>query len=254
MAGPSGSTNYTANRDEIITRALRIVGAIGQGETPSTETIAEANITLNHLVKEWQADGMQLWKISEIAVTYTATNASYTIGTGLTINTTAPNKIFQAWNRNTTSKLDQPIILLTRQEYEMLGNKTSPGTPNQLFYQTPGSPTGGTPAIGGTLIYYPVPDTNAASTLTGYVTGILPLDDFLASTDLPDFPSYYYNALTWGLADQIGYEYGLPFQLLSMINKKADAHLEKALEFGAEEGSLYLQPDWQGWASQHNYG
>lgn len=254
MAGPSGTTNYAATRDEIIARALRIVGAIGQGETPATTAVTEANIALNHLVKEWQADGMQLWKISEINIPYTLNTSTYTIGVGFTVNNTAPNKILQAWNRNTASNLDQPIILLTRQEYEMLGNKTSGGTPNQLFYVTPGSPSGSGPQISGTLTFYPVPDANCVATVSAYIAGLMPLDDFDASTDLPDFPSYYYNALSWGLADQLSYEYGLPFQLQSLINKKADAHLEKALEFGAEEGSLYLQPDWQGWFSQHNYG
>jgi len=240
----SASTNYSVTRDDVIKRALRIIGAIGQGETPDDAAITEAARALNDLVKEWQSDGMQLWKyILSSAITYTASTKSYNIGTGSTVNQVAPLKIMQAFNRNISTSKDQPIILITMQEYQMLGNKSSAGTPNQIYYKPPGPPS--TEMI-GTITVYPVPDANAASTLNLYVLGMYPLEDFDAAGDLPDFPSFYYNALTWGLADQLSYEYGVPFAQQSMISKKADAHLEKALGFDREEGSLYLQPDWQG--------
>lgn len=245
MSTISGSYNYSATRDDIIKRALRIIGAIGQGETPTSTQFTECSQALNDLVKEWQGDGMQMWRyLLSSAITYVANQKAYTIGVSATgSNQTAPLKILQAFNRNTTTNADQPILLLTQQEYRMLGNKTSTGTPNQLYYLPPGPPQ---TEMVGTITVYPVPDTNAAANIQLYVVGMLPLSDFDASADLADFPSFYYNALCWGLADQLSYEYGVPFAQQSMITKKASDHLSKALGYDKEEGSLYLQPDWQG--------
>lgn len=59
----SGSTNFSINRDDIIKRALRLIGVLPQGESPSTDQVTEASLALNGLVKAWQADGMPLWAI-----------------------------------------------------------------------------------------------------------------------------------------------------------------------------------------------
>ena len=68
--------------------------------------------------------------------------------------------------------------------------------------------------------------------------------DFDASTDNPDIPSYMFNALTWALADQLSYEYGLGLGERSMISKKAQMHKAMALSFDQEEGSLYIRPEY----------
>ena len=60
----SGSTNYATNRDALITGALRVIGAVAQGETPTATQINEGAEALNFVVKAWHADGMPLWAIS----------------------------------------------------------------------------------------------------------------------------------------------------------------------------------------------
>ena len=74
------------------------------------------------------------------------------------------------------------------------------------------------------------------------MSGQIPFEDFSLSTDIPDFPSYWFNALKWGLADQLAYEYGVGLAERSMITKKALYHKTQALSFGGEEGSLKIQP------------
>lgn len=244
MATVSGTTNWFRTRDDIIKRALRIIGAIGQGETPNSTAIDEASQALNDLVKEWQTDGMQMWKYSlSDAITYTSGTNAYSIGTGSTVNQVAPLKIVQAFNRNTTTNRDQPLILVTQQEYQLLGDKASQGTPNQLWYKPPGPPS---TEMTGTITVYTTPDTDAATNLQLYVVGEYPIDNFDATGDLADFPSFYYNALTWGLADQLAYEYGVTLAERSMITKKAQDHHDAVLGWDREEGSVYIQPDWQG--------
>lgn len=240
----SSSYNYTKNRDQIITRALRIVGAIGQGETPTATAISEAAEVLNDLVKEWEADGMQLWCVKQYSATTVGSTASYTIGIGATINEVAPTKILQAWNRTNTN-LDTPILLITRHEYNMLGSKTTEGAPTQLWYNPPGEISGTENT--GTITLYVTPSAAYAAANTLMFTGVRPLQDFDASTDVMDFPQYWANAVVWGLADQLSYEYGVGLSERAMISKKAEQHKEKALSYGTEEGHLLIQPSphWQ---------
>lgn len=234
MPNTSGLVNYSTSRDTIITRALRIIGAIGQGETPSSTAVTEAAEALNDLVKEWQTDGMPLWALSVFTVTYTESVSNYTVSNG-------PLKITQAWNRNSSSNTDSPVIIITRQEYQILGQKFSEGTPSQLWYDPPGNYS-----RTGTVQVYPAPDSNAQTYSKLMFSGQKPFEYFNAAADVPDFPSYWYNAVKWGLAEQLAYEYGVPMAGRAQLSKKAEAHKEKALSFGTEEGSfkVHPQPSW----------
>lgn len=59
------SPDFTYNRDQIIRRSLRLVGAVQSGETPGAQENQDAIDALNALVSEWQATGLHLWKESE---------------------------------------------------------------------------------------------------------------------------------------------------------------------------------------------
>ena len=59
----SGSSDYSVNRDEVISHAYRIIGALRAGGTPSAQDVTDANVALNIMLKAWQAYGLQLWVI-----------------------------------------------------------------------------------------------------------------------------------------------------------------------------------------------
>lgn len=247
MPAPSYSFNLTTNRDGIITRALRIIGAIGQGETPNATAITEAAEALNDLVKEWEADGMAVWALRTYGpMTFVASTNTYTVGvgaTGLADTRGAPLKVYQAWIRDTQNSpnTDSPANLITREAYNLMGSKSSTGTPSLVWYNPPGE-LNSSSENAGTITVYPTPDANAVAYLKLYFTGIRAFSDFDSSTDVPDFPQYWFNAVKWGLADQLAYEYGVGLSERAMINKKAMWHKEQALSFGTEEGSLFLTP------------
>ena len=83
----SNSTDFSSSRDTIIKAALRKVGALQQGQTPSTNDLNDAAEALNVLVKAWMADGMPLWKIATYNFNLTAATNKYTIGLSQTLNT-----------------------------------------------------------------------------------------------------------------------------------------------------------------------
>jgi hypothetical protein len=240
----SNSFNITTSRDQIINRALRIVGAIGQGETGTSVAITEAAESLNDMVKSWESDGMQLWCIREYLLTPTHSIASYLVGQGLTINAPAPTKILQAWSRVTASNLDTPILLITRHEYNMLGNKTQEGNPSQIWYDPPGNMNG--TELSGTVTLYVTPELAYANTAKILFTGVRPIADFDASADVMDFPPYWGNAVKWGLAAELCYEYGVGLAERSQIERRAEKEKNLALSYGTEEGHLLIQPV-RGW-------
>jgi hypothetical protein len=245
----SGSSNYNTTRDSIISRALRIIGAIAQGETPTTTAINEAAQTLNEIFKEWQSDGMQLWRTESLPLTGTIT-----VGATITINVTppvanvnyyAPMKVLTAWYRN-ADDVDIPINLITKDEYDRLSPKFVQGIPNQMYYQPPGSFESGDSAQ-GVLHCFPALSAEFIADNTIWITAVFPLQDFDADDNEPDIPSYLINALVWALADQLCYEYGTGLAERSMIQKKAQMHKAVALAYDQEEGSLMIRPDYKTW-------
>lgn len=242
----SGVVTYNATRDQIITRALRIVNDIGEGETPDSTKLAENAIALNHLIKAMQADGMPLWETREFSITYVAGQRQYTIGLGGTYDLTQipPLKAYQVWNRKDaglSTQIDIPMLLVTRFDYNILSAKMNGTTPNQVFFDPPGA-IGSSTQPYATVTVYPAPDATAVSNYTLVLVGQKMAEDFTAGTDTLDFPSYWINALVWGLANQIAAPTGTSLQERAYIKQMAKEEKDLALSFGTEEGSLRFQP------------
>lgn len=225
----SNSTDFSVTRDDIIKRALRLLGVLAQGETPTTDQVTEAAFALNLLVKAFEADGMPLWAIKQRAVTLVAGQSAYTL------SSPKPLKVLQAWNRNTSSNIDIPMRILTRQEYNILGNKTTQGNPIQAFYNPNRDD--------GTLTLFPTPSSTDAAQQQVYIVYQAPFEDFDASTDNPDFPQEWYDAVCYALATRLAPEYGLNPTDRKMLFEEARLIKQDALNFGLEEGSLYFQRD-----------
>jgi hypothetical protein len=243
----SNSYNYVTTRDDIIKRALRIIGALGTGETPDSAAVTEAAQALNDIYKEWQADGHLLWRRGATLLTAVVSDGDYTVGDGGNLDVESPYKLLDVYRRTGTGAtvLDVPMIQYTRQEWDAIPNKAQTGTPIAWFFQ-PAAPS--VAAETGTLYVWPIPDSNFVTTNTGKfnVTYTSTPADFDAASDNPDVPKYMINALVWSLADQLSYEYGVPIQDRAQITKKAQTHKAVAFSFDQEEGSLRFQPspDW----------
>ena len=102
----SSSYNFTISRDEIIKGALRILGVIGEGDTPTTDQYTTGAEALNILVKAWIAEGLPIWLVKEFWIELAQGKSSYTIGgvstSGKATTTAASNyplKVYQGWFR-----------------------------------------------------------------------------------------------------------------------------------------------------------
>lgn len=234
----SGITTFQLARDDIINSALRKAGAVSEGQPATAQAITDATMALNSMLKTFQVKGMPLWAIKEIVFPLTATQ-QYNIGIGATINTPAPLKIIQATLldiSNPTAQNILPMNIYTHYDFNLLTTQASSGYPIHLMYE-PYWPT-------GTINIWPTPDAYSITNRNIRIVYQRPFEDFVASTDTPDFPSYWSEALIYGLAWRLAPEYGVPLQAWELMSKEAEYFLNEALSFGTEEGSLSIQPNW----------
>jgi len=151
-----------------------------------------------------------------------------------TYTTTAgrPTKILYAFRRD-TSNIDVEVRLIGEKEYMSQSNKGSAGPPVEMWYQ----PTLTT----GTLSVWPV---DGGSTVDKIVMSCqFHADDFDAAGDNPEFPIEWGNALVWGLAAEMGSEYGVTPKEMSYLEAKAEFKLNNALDFDTENASVQFALD-----------
>lgn len=234
--------------ETVIEAALRAIAVIDPETTlqPNTTEMANALEALNFLVTSWQAHGMQVWCHKTVSYVLTAAN-SYTIGpSGATITAARPLRIVQAWLRDTsTNPVDTPLNIVSRDEFNLLSVKTTPGIPNQLFYDPEfdrDASNGGANAKGKIWIW-PQPDATVVTNYDLYMVCVRPIQDFTAKTDYLDFPQEWFNAVKWNLAHQIAFEYGVPVEILDRLEKRAETELSLALSFDNDPAPVFFQPE-----------
>lgn len=142
-------------------------------------------------------------------------------------------RINNAW-RQTDDLVDIPVKILSRQEFVDLSTKTSSGPITQIF------PDARRDSM--VIFVWQVPDDDYTDEVL-YLRATHILDDFDAASDNPDFPQEWYLALTWGLAELIGPQYGMTGQELREIQMIAAREKARVEQWDSEYQSIYLMPD-----------
>lgn len=234
----SGSTTWEMTRDQIIAAAMRKGGALAKGQTPDAQDLSDYTLALNALVAEYQTLGMPLWAREQYSITLITNQKDYVLGVGQTLNTPFPLKIHQGILQNSTSTSRIDVNLISIYDFNLLpqgGTQLSYGQPVNMCYR---------PDINvGTISVWPIPDATTASEYKLEITYQRPFEDFVSAANTPDFPKEWHNALIYGLAALIADELTLPLPDKQYLVQMAEKHLERALSFGVEEASFYVQPD-----------
>lgn len=233
----SGVTILTLSRDDIINSALRKLGVISEGQTASASQITTASVALNAMVAEYRALGMALWKRVDYNLTLISGQNTYVFGVGQAVNTPYPLHVYQARFESPPYDTQIDVNILSFPDFNLLPNGSMGITVN-LNYQ-PGNNL-------GTFRIWPTPDASVPALSRLVLTYQVPFDVFVNATDTPDFPQEWGNALIYGLAILLSDEFNLPTQRQTWLEKQSDKHLAMALSNGVEDGSFYLQPDYQG--------
>lgn len=192
----SGVVTFSPVRDVVIKSALRLVGAYAPPALPRSDQITDANIALNMMLKSWQVQGA-LWVKEFVTVPMVASTAVYSLPDG--VNTTyRPSRVFNASRRNSTGS-DVQLEQLSREDYQLISNKTSLGAPNSYYFD---------PQLSTAKLYvWPVP-VNATESLILDVDR--PLQAMVDVADTYDFPDEWLEIIKYGLAVRVAPEYAVP--------------------------------------------
>ena len=244
------SSTYTVSRDQIITLALRKLGVLEIGEVPDVDTIDNAAMSLNLLIKQLSTEGLKLWKNSELIVPLINGQTSYILGGSTsalmydtqdptTAITDRPLKVIQGFYRNlqATPYIDTPVLTVSKQEYNMLGSKFSTGVANTIFYDVK--------SLNGILYIYLTPDAYTSTNLEMHIVAQLPLNDLSTALGVPDFPNEWMNCLVWNLADQLSMEYGVPMNARAEIAQRAGGYKAALTDWDVEAASTSFAPDFR---------
>lgn len=165
-----------------------------------------------------------------------------------------PLRVKDAYIRYYPYGNDRICNLISQEEYNRFGLKSSLGSPVNFYFDPQNSQTsvaGVTPGM-GVLYLYPTPND---STQVLFIEYQRPFEDLDAATDVPDIPDYWIEAAIYGLAVRLAPEYGLDSTERKQLIAEAEQYLETTLSFDQADGSVFLQPDqWHGWPTWYSNG
>lgn len=139
-----------ATGQTLVNRAMRLLGLINSGESPTSTESDDALIAINAMLDSWRNDRLMTYALQDESLTLVAADFSYTIGSGGQLNTTRPVSIESCYCR--ANSLDYPVRVIQFDEWNSIVDKTATSDIPEVVYYEPTMAT-------GTLLVWPVPTT-----------------------------------------------------------------------------------------------
>jgi hypothetical protein len=179
----------------IIDRAMRLIGAIASGESPTAAETTDVLAALNAMIESWQTERLYVYAMVDTAFTLVPTDASYTVGpAGNFAITPRPQKIEDIYIRE--SSIDYPVQLIDFQRWDAIADKTSTSNIPEFAYYEPTLTT-------GTLQLWPVPSKANSLHIVTWST----LSSLATAGTTVTLPQGYERALAYNLAIEIAPEF-----------------------------------------------
>lgn len=206
-----------ATGQNLVTRAMRLAGVIGKGETPDADESTDGLTALNAMLDSWSIERLFVYYIVEESLTLVPNQAQYTMGSGGDLNTSRPTRIEDQCFIRFTGSLDIPIKLIGSEAYQALASKTDQSNIPMYLFADMRNPL-------AYLNFYPTPST-------AYVAHIFSwkqLQQFAALTTTLALPPGHERAIVYSLAEEFGPEFGVQIQpQVQAIAQKARANLKR---------------------------
>lgn len=235
--------SYTAG--DQINRALRLLGVLAEGETPSASESSDALMALNQMLDSWSTERLSVYKTTTQAFTWTGGYASRTLGPSGDFVGTRPI-LLDASTYYKVGDVSYPLMIINEQQYNNIILKTSTSNLPQVIYVNMDHPD-------VTLYLYPVPSQD----IDCKFVSVTPLDEPASLVTVLAFPPGYMRAFAYNLACEIAPEFGVepPPQVkrtaatskrnIKRINNPGDVMVMP----GALAGNRYSGNIWNGWMS-----
>lgn len=142
-----------------------------------------------------------------------------------------PLRLLDGFTRQSAGN-DIPCRIISRDEYNRFGMKTSTGTPIQLYHD---------PQENTSHLYiYPTPQD---VTQVVFIEFQKPIEDIASSADNADLPQEWLEAIKYNLAVRIAPEYSVPEKKYKQLKELAAATFQRLDGWDQEFASVYIQPN-----------
>lgn len=184
---------------DIISGALRKIGAIAVGETLTADDSTTGLEQLNAMLDLWSTEHLAVFNNNEYVLQLQAGKASYTVGAGGDFDMPRPLRLSGAYTRlqPTGSTVDYTCTEVDFTRYAKIGIKNQPGPWPKVMYFNTSFPL-------AELVFWPVPSQNAEFHLWADMV----FSQFANLTDAATLPQGYMLALQTNLAVLLAPEYG----------------------------------------------
>jgi hypothetical protein len=188
----------TTAADEIYA-ALRLIGQLAEGETPSSETVNDALKALNTMIDSWSTESLMIYNTQDQVFTWPASTAKRTLGpTGDFVGNRPVGVDDSTYFRDPTTGVSFGIKIINQQQYDGIAVKTVTSTYPQIMWINMENPN-------ISITIYPVP-TRALE------WHIISVDELVQPAKLAThlvFPPGYMRAFKYNLAVEFAAEFGV---------------------------------------------
>jgi hypothetical protein len=187
----------TAN--DQINGALRVLGILAEGETPSAATSQDALQALNQMIDSWNTERLSVFSTQDQIVMWTPGLKTQTLGpTGTTVGNRPILVDDASYFRDPQSNISFGIKLINQQQYDGIAVKTVTSTYPQVMWVNMEFPD-------ITMTVYPVP----TKLLEFHIVSVQELMSVPSlSTDIY-MPPGYLRAFKYNLACEFANEFGI---------------------------------------------
>ena len=189
-------TVYTCG--EQINRALRLLGVLAEGETPSASVSQDSLMALNQMIDSWNTERLSTFVTQDQVYTWPAGFISRTLGPSGDFVGNRPILMDDATYYKAPNGVSYGIKFINQQQYDGIAVKTVTSTYPQVCWVNMGFPD-------ITLTVYPKPTQD----LEWHMISVEELDRPADLSTVMYYPPGYLRAFTYNLAMEIAPEFGI---------------------------------------------
>jgi len=188
-----------ATAGELINSALRLIGMLAEGETPSAETSQDALSALNQMIDSWSTERLSVYNTQDQVFTWPADTITRTLGpTGDFVGNRPVLIDDSTYFRDPTTNVSFGVKLINQQQYNGIAVKTVTSTYPQVMWVNMTFPN-------ITMTIYPRP-TRA---LEWHFVSVQELTQPANLATNIYLPPGYLRALKYNLASEMAAEFGV---------------------------------------------
>jgi hypothetical protein len=189
----------TFTTGDLINRALRLLGVLAEGETPSASTSQDSLIAVQQMIESWNTERLSVFSTQDQIFTWPAGQITRTLGPSGDFIGNRPVLFDDAtYYRDAGTNVSFGIKFINQQQYDGIAVKTVTSTYPQVIFVNMTYPD-------ATMTVYPKPTRD----LEWHFISVQELSNpAVLTTDLT-FPPGYLRAFVYNLAMEIAPEFGV---------------------------------------------